>query len=90
VAERELRAVPDIPPSPTFIALSKRFDRPVFDPSRHPANATLIERWLTTLDTEPRRALVALRPTLDLGPDRRGGPTAARKKASPTTTPASW
>ncbi|MGH9213312.1 MAG: IS1380 family transposase [Acidimicrobiales bacterium] len=67
VAGRELRAVPDIPSSPTFIALAKRFDEPVFA-GIEAANAALVGRWFTALDAERRRALVAVRPTLDLDP----------------------
>lgn len=66
-AGRVLRAVPDIPSSPTFIARAKGFDEATFT-AIEAANAALIGRWLSTLDEQRRRALVAVRPTLDLDP----------------------
>jgi Transposase DDE domain group 1 len=66
-AGRELRAVPQIPSSPTFIALTKQFDEWVFEGIER-ANAALVRRWFGRLDAERRVALVAGRPTIDLDP----------------------
>jgi Transposase DDE domain group 1 len=66
-AGRELRAVPDIPSSPTFIALAKGFDEGVFG-GLEAANGRLAGRWFAALDVERRQALVDVRPTLDLDP----------------------
>jgi hypothetical protein len=67
VAGRELRAVPDIPSSSTFIALAKRFDESTFA-GIEAANAAVVARWFTALDTTRREALAGVRPTLDLDP----------------------
>jgi len=67
VAGRELRAVPAIPASPTFIGLTKRFDAPVFA-GFETANGLLVAGWLALLDVERREALAGVRPTLDLDP----------------------
>lgn len=67
VAGRELRAVPAIPSSPTFIALTKRFDAEVFV-AVEAANRVLVARWFAALDPERRAALAGVRPTLDLDP----------------------
>ncbi|MGH9210658.1 MAG: hypothetical protein ACRD2C_08235, partial [Acidimicrobiales bacterium] len=67
VAGRELRAVPEIPSSPTFIGLAKRFDERIFA-AIEAANAQLVARWFGALDGERRRALAGVRPTLDLDP----------------------
>jgi hypothetical protein len=66
-AGRPLRAVPEIPSSPTFIARTKRFDEEVFA-GIEAANTALVSRWYKALDAERREALAALRPTLDLDP----------------------
>lgn len=66
-AGRELRAVPDIPSSPTFIALSKGFGEPAFE-ALETANRVLVGRWFAALDDERREALAGPRPTLDLDP----------------------
>jgi hypothetical protein len=67
VAGRELRAVPGIPSSSTFIAHTKRFDEATFA-GIEAANAALVGRWFGALDTERRQALAGVRPTLDLDP----------------------
>lgn len=67
LAGRQLRAVPDIPSSPTFIALGKRFDETVFG-GIETANVALVARWFEALDPERRDALAGTRPTLDLDP----------------------
>jgi hypothetical protein len=67
VAGAGLRAVPEIPSSPTFIARAKRFDESVFA-GLEAANGLLLRRWFTALDIERRQALAAVRPTLDLDP----------------------
>jgi hypothetical protein len=66
-AGRGLRAVPEIPSSPTFIARSKRFDEGVFA-GIEAANTTLVARWYQSLDAGRREALSGVRPTLDLDP----------------------
>lgn len=66
-AGRELRAVPDIPSSPTFIGLAKGFDARVFT-GIEAANRELVARWFAALDAERRQALAGARPTLDLDP----------------------
>jgi hypothetical protein len=58
VAGRELRAVPQIPSSPTFIALSKRFDDDAFEGIER-ANGELVSRWFDRLDPERKETLVA-------------------------------
>lgn len=67
VAGRELRAVPGIPSSPTFIALTKRFDSEVFM-AVEAANRVLVARWFAALTPERRTALCGVRPALDLDP----------------------
>jgi hypothetical protein len=67
VAGRELRAVRQIPSSPTFIALTKQFDDDVFEGIER-ANGVLVRRWFNQLDTEHRDALFLERPTIDLDP----------------------
>ena len=67
VAGRELRAVPQIPSSPTFIGLSKQFDEDVFDGIER-ANGVLVRRWFDKLDPEHKEALLVQRPTIDLDP----------------------
>lgn len=67
VAGRELRAVPQVPSSPTFIALAKGFDEQVFA-AIEAANGRLVGRWFAALAAERRQALAGARPTLDLDP----------------------
>lgn len=67
VAGRDLRAVPAIPSSPTFIGLTKHFDDAVFA-AIEAANSVLVARWFTALDPERRDALAGVRPTIDLDP----------------------
>lgn len=67
VAGRELRAVPGVPSSPTFIGLAKNFDEAVFE-GFEAANGLLVARWFAALDVERREALAGVRPTLDLDP----------------------
>lgn len=66
-AGRPLRAVPQIPASPTFIGRTKRFGDAVFTGIEQ-ANAELVAKWFTLLGAERRDALVAVRPTVDLDP----------------------
>jgi hypothetical protein len=67
VAGVELRAVPQIPSSPTFIALSKQFNEGVFVKIEI-ANGVLVRRWFDCLDAERKKLLVSQRPTIDLDP----------------------
>lgn len=67
VAGRELRAVSNIPSSPTFIALTKQFDDTTFA-NIESSNQVLVRRWFDRLDTERKEALTSQRPTIDLDP----------------------
>jgi Transposase DDE domain group 1 len=67
VAGRQLRAVPEVPSSPTFIALAKRFDEATFG-GFEAANRLLVERWFAAMGTQRSAALAGVRPTLDLDP----------------------
>ena len=66
-AGRPLRAVSEIPASPTFIGRAKRFGDAVFFGLER-ANATLVGRWFSLLPDARRAELVATRPTIDLDP----------------------
>lgn len=63
----ELRAVPDVPASTTFIAIAKRFDATL---SAHVerANATLVKKAYALLPEQRRTELAQQRPTIDLDP----------------------
>jgi hypothetical protein len=67
VAGRPLRAVSEIPASPTFIGRTKRFGDPVFTGIEQ-ANAELVRSWFALLPGERRAELLAVRPTIDLDP----------------------
>jgi hypothetical protein len=62
-----LRAVPEIPASPTFIGRTKRFGDEVFSGVEQ-AMGELVGRWFAALSDRRRAVLVALRPTIDLDP----------------------
>jgi Transposase DDE domain group 1 len=67
VAGAQLRAVPNIPASTTFIGLAKRFNEGTFA-HLEAANAELIGRWFAQLDHQSHAELVGQRPTIDLDP----------------------
>lgn len=67
LAGAPLRAVPKIPASTTFIGRTKRFDDEVFAAIEQ-ANGELVRRFFALLPDTRRRALVALRPSIDLDP----------------------
>lgn len=62
-----LRAVPEAPAPSTFIALAKRFDDAAIGDLESAVGA-MAETWFAALPTARRRALAAVRPTLDLDP----------------------
>lgn len=66
-AGRLLRAVRDIPASPTFIGRTKRVGDAVFTGIEQ-ANTWLVARWFTLLPEKRREELAATRPTIDLDP----------------------
>jgi hypothetical protein len=66
-AGRPLRAVPEIPASPTFIGRTRRFDDAVFS-SVEQAMGELVKRWFALLPESRRQELVGTRPTIDLDP----------------------
>lgn len=67
VAGAPLRAVPEIPSSPTFIARTKRFGEDVFS-GIEGATGEIVRRWFSLVTHETRSALVGVRPTIDLDP----------------------
>lgn len=67
IAGKELRAVQEIPSSPTFIALTKQFSDEVFA-GIESANRELVGHWFNRLDVERKEALMTQRPTIDLDP----------------------
>lgn len=67
VAGKELRAVGEIPSSPTFIALTKQFYDETFT-NVESANGLLVRRWFDHLGIKRKEALTSQRPTIDLDP----------------------
>jgi len=67
LAGAPLRAVPEIPASPTFIGRAKRFGEKVFSGIEE-ATGELVGRWFAHLPEKWQAALVALRPSIDLDP----------------------
>jgi len=62
-----LRAVPEAPAPTTFIALARRFDTAAIGDLESAVGA-MAKIWFAALPTARRRALAAVRPTLDLDP----------------------
>lgn len=67
LAGAPLRAVPEIPASPTFIGRAKRFEEKVFSGIEE-ATGELVRRWFAQLPEKQQAGLVALRPSIDLDP----------------------
>lgn len=67
LAGAPLRAVPEIPASPTFIGRAKRFDEKVFSGIEE-ATGELVGRWFAHLSDKKRAGLVVMRPSIDLDP----------------------
>jgi len=63
LAGAPLRAVPEIPASPTFIGHAKHFDEKVFSGIKE-ARGELVGRWFAHLSEKKRAELVALSPSI--------------------------
>jgi hypothetical protein len=86
-AGRALRAVPEIPSSPTFIGLTQRFDAAVFA-GIEAANARLVARWFAAwIPCGEQRWRVCARRWISTPPTLRS--TAGRRNRRPTTMPVS-